>query len=420
MDVRIYPPEEMIEATVKVPLSKSMSNRALIMNALTPGASPLAEVADCDDTKALVSALQLIGVKPKGAEINVGPAGTAMRFLTAYIAAQPGIEAVIDGSERMRQRPIGPLVGALRKCGAEIEFTGEEGYPPLQIKGRQLHGGKMEIDASISSQFISALLMVAPTFDSPLEIVLKGQIASLPYLKMTLEMMVRRGIKAELYGATINVEPGIYLTTEEKIERDWSAASYWYELTAVSAGWLVLEEMSLPSLQGDSETAKIFEKLGVITESAEDEDGSPADGLALNPSPEVFSRLDLDLSDTPDLVQTLAVTCCLLGVPFKFTGVESLRIKETDRLAALKAELAKLSFDVQIESNSVLSWQMQRTRVESVAPIDTHGDHRMAMAFAPAAVFLPGLAIRNADVVSKSYPAFWDDMRNAGFTIQEL
>lgn len=419
MDVTIYPPEEMLEASVKLPLSKSMSNRALIMNALTPGSSPLAEVANCDDTKALASALQLLDVKPVGAEINVGPAGTAMRFLTAYIAAMPGVEAVIDGSERMRQRPIGPLVDSLRQCGAEIEYAGETGYPPLKIKGSRLHGGQMEMDASISSQFISAILMVAPTFDCPLEIVLKGQIASLPYLKMTLGMMELRGIKAELYGATVTVEPGTYLTATEKIERDWSAASYWYEITAVSAGWMVLEDMSLPSLQGDSEAAKIFERLGVITEPAEDEDGTPVDGLALNPSPEVFSRLDLDLSDTPDLVQTLAVTCCLLGVPFKFTGVESLRIKETDRLAALKAELAKMSFDVEIESNSVLSWQMQRIPVESVAPIDTHGDHRMAMAFAPAAVFLPGLVIRNAEVVSKSYPEFWDDMRRAGFTIQE-
>lgn len=411
MDVRIFPPEEMIETAVRLPLSKSMSNRYLIINALTPGGFPPAEVARCTDTEAMQAAL----LNPEG-NINVGLAGTAMRFLTAYFAAKPGAEVTLDGNDRMRRRPIGPLVDALRLCGADIAYAGEEGFPPLKIKGRALHGGEVEMDAMVSSQFISGLLMVAPTFSSPLRLTLKGEISSLPYIKMTLGMMQRHGISCELAGSQAKVEPGTYLHIEgETIERDWSAASYWYEIGAISAGWITLEDMRLPSLQGDSSLAETFPRLGIVTEPAEDDPSS----LSLNPYPDYHAHLELDLADTPDLAQTYAVTCCLLDIPFRFTGLHSLRIKETDRIAALRAELAKLSFAVEEEGDGTLSWHHQRVPVAGIAPIDTYGDHRMAMAFAPAALLAPGLRINGAEAVDKSYPDFWNDLRHAGFRIEE-
>lgn len=419
MDLRINPPEEMIDVTIELPLSKSISNRALIMDALSPESVSQRAVAECDDTAAVRSALSLLGEMPKGATVNVGMAGTAMRFLIAYVAATPGLEAELDGDERMRERPIGPLVDALRCCGAEIEYAGREGYPPLRVKGRQLSGGEMDIDAAVSSQFVSALLMVAPTFSSPLSLRLQGEISSFPFIKMTVGMMERRGINCEIYGSVITVEPGKYLSDREPIERDWSAASYWYEIAAISAGWVTLPGLRVPSLQGDAAAARFFERLGIIS-GTENDEGETIDGMVLTPSPEVHSRLDLDLADNPDLAQALAVTCCMVGVPFHFTGLASLKIKETDRLQALQSELAKLSYAVEVIRGSELAWQMQRCPVEELQPIDTHGDHRMAMAMAPAALFVPGLTIRHAEVVTKSYPEFWDHLRMAGFQIEEV
>ncbi|MDE7375603.1 MAG: 3-phosphoshikimate 1-carboxyvinyltransferase [Muribaculaceae bacterium] len=419
MNLRINPPEEMIDVAIELPLSKSISNRALIMDALSAAPVPCRAVADCDDTAAVRAALSLLGEMPKGATVNVGMAGTAMRFLTAYVAATPGLEAELDGDERMRERPIGPLVDVLRRCGAEIEYSGREGYPPLRVKGRQLSGGEMNIDAAVSSQFVSALLMVAPTFSSPLSLRLQGEISSFPYIKMTVGMMERRGINCEIYGSVITVEPGKYLSDNEPIERDWSAASYWYEIAAISAGWVTLPGLRLPSLQGDAAAARFFERLGIVS-GTENDEGETIDGMVLTPSPEVHSRLDLDLSDNPDLAQALAVTCCMVGVPFHFTGLASLKIKETDRLQALQSELAKLSYAVEIIRGSELAWQMQRCHVEELQPIDTHGDHRMAMAMAPAALFVSGLIIRHAEVVTKSYPEYWDHLRMAGFQIEEV
>ncbi len=421
MDVSIYPPDRMIEASIELPLSKSLSNRALIMHALTPGVTSPGAVAQCDDTDAMVAALGLplsLISREAAYPVNVGLAGTAMRFLTAYFAALDGAHVELDGNDRMRQRPIGPLVEALRQCGADIEYSDRQGYPPLLIRGRRLHGGRVGIDATVSSQFISALLMVAPTFDSPLQLELQGVISSLPYLRMTLSMMQQRGISAEMDEGIVTVKPGHYMGSTRPVERDWSAASYWYEITAMSSGWVSLPGLTRDSLQGDSRLADMFVKLGVISDFDTEE---VPDGVALNPSPEVYSRLELDLSDTPDLAQTLAVTCCMLGVPFRFAGLASLRIKETDRLQALANELAKLSFDVSVSHDSVLSWETtQRHPVQSVPPIDTYGDHRMAMAFAPVSLFVPGLVIRGAECVSKSYPEFWHDMERAGFEVREM
>ncbi|MDE6653183.1 MAG: 3-phosphoshikimate 1-carboxyvinyltransferase [Muribaculaceae bacterium] len=410
MDYRIFPPEEIPEAEVSVPLSKSMSNRALLMHALATGEYPDFSVARCDDTEMMISALSG-GIR---GNVNIGAAGTAMRFLTAYYAATPGAEVLLDGSERMRKRPIGPLVDALRSCGADITYKGAEGFPPLHIKGTRLHGGSYEIDASISSQFVSALLMMAPTFDSDFRLTLKGEISSLPYLDMTVAMMRYRGINVEREHTMIYVTPGLYREPEHSdIERDWSAASYWYEVAALSAGWITITDLSLPSLQGDSVAATLFDKLGVITNANTD------GGIELSASPEVYSRLDVDFSDNPDLVQTLVVACGMLGVPFSFTGVRSLRIKETDRLEALCHEMAKFGIILTTEKDNEIKWDGRRVPIREIPVIDTYDDHRMAMAFAPAAMYIPGLVIKGCETVNKSYPSFWENMQKIGFILTD-
>lgn len=410
MDYTISPPEEMIETAITLPISKSMYNRAVLMQALTPGAPQVSAPSPCDDASAMKEALY-----GSTDEKNIGAAGTAMRFLTAYYAAKEGCEVTIDGIERMRHRPIAILVDALRKCGAQIEYLGEEGFPPLRIKGRQLHGCSIDVDSTVSSQFVSALMMVAPTFTSPLEINLIGEVSSLPYIKMTLGMMHNRGIEAELYNDTITITPGEYHPIGiEDVEPDWSAASYWYAIAAMSAGWITLPALRLPSLQGDSRIAQIYEKLGVLTNESEDTPGA----LELSASPEVFSRIEDDFSDIPDVVMTVAVTCCMLGVPFHFSGVKSLRIKECDRIQALKNELAKLSYDIEIKNDNEIKWDGRRVPVFETPVIDTYGDHRIAMSMATTAVYVSGLVIKDVEVVSKSYPGFWDDMRTAGFDVQ--
>ncbi|MDE5595908.1 MAG: 3-phosphoshikimate 1-carboxyvinyltransferase [Muribaculaceae bacterium] len=405
MDYRIFPPEEIIETAVTLPLSKSISARALIMAAL--GSSVPSEVADCADTRVMTEALA-----SESDEINIGHAGTAMRFLTAYYAAAPAKSVTLDGSERMRQRPIGVLVDTLRSLGASIEYLGEEGFPPLKINGCQLSGGEIEMDSSVSSQFVSAVLMVAPTMKEPLTLKLSGETVSAPYIKMTASMMRDRGIDVEIERDTITVRPGSYRHCDTPVEHDWSAAAFWYEIAAISAGWVTLTGMHNHSIQGDSALAGIYPRMGVLTEWTEE-------GAELSATPDLYSRVDLDMTDTPDLVQAIAVTSCAIGLPFRLTGVSNLRHKETDRLEALQRELMKVGCVIEIESDSVISWEGRRMPMSEMPEIDTYGDHRMAMAFAPLAMFIPGIIIRDAEVVEKSYPAFWNDLREAGFTITD-
>lgn len=413
MDYKIYPPEELTENAVKLPLSKSESNRALIISALTRGADLPRQVADCDDTDAMLAALE----RTSG-PVNVGAAGTAMRFLTAFYAVTPGSRVTLDGSERMRQRPIGELVNALRSLGAEIDYLGEEGFPPLEIRGRMLEGGEVEIPASVSSQFISALLMVGPTMEKGLTLRLKGRIISRPYIYMTLEMMEQAGAKTDFdeNTQTVTVQPVRYSRPLPPVEADWSAASYWFEIAAISAEPVQLMGLRKKSLQGDSAVSRLFKVTGL--EARWDSDGL----LDLQLTPDAGDRLELDLTDTPDLTQTLAVTCCMLGLPFRFSGVESLKIKETDRLSALQMELSKLGFILDVEEPGTLLWRGARYEPDGdeIEPIQTYDDHRMAMAFAPAAIFFPGLQINNCEVVTKSYPRFWSDLRAAGFTLEEV
>ena len=404
MNYRIFPPEEIIECTLRMPRSKSIVNRALVIDALAGVPAP-AHNADCADCRVMREAIY-----GSSETVDVGAAGTAMRFLTAYYAAMAGSRVTIDGSERMRQRPVGPLVDALRSLGATIHYLGNEGYPPLAIEGARLSGGSVRIAADVSSQFISALLMVAPTAAAPVTVVLEGDPVSADYVSMTVSMMRRQGITVEYSASEITVMPGRYIPVEDTGEGDWSSASYWYEIAALSAGWISLEGLKADSMQGDRRVADVYEALCVGTEW---------DGETMNliPSPDQAPRISLDLVSNPDLAPAIAVSCCMLGIPFRLSGLSTLRVKETDRLEALCRELLKIGFIVEADDRGNLVWDGMRGHVNTIPSIHTYEDHRMAMAFAPVSLFCPGIEICDAEVVEKSYPAFWDDMRTAGFTV---
>ena len=367
MNYRIFPPDELIEAAITLPLSKSMSNRALIISALTLGSKLPEEVAVCDDTAALTAAL--CSSEPT---VDIGAAGTAMRFLTAYFAALPGRKVTLGGNERMSHRPIGPLVDALRSCGASISYLGEEGFPPLEIEGKRLTGGAITMRADVSSQFVSALLMVAPAMTG---------------------------------GLTVTLE----------LEADWSAATFWYEIEAITSGFVSLRGLREDSLQPDRRVADIFSSLGVDT-CFEGEEPGVTDLLA---SPDLSPRLNVDLSDTPDAAQAIAVTCSMIGIPFRLSGLSSLKIKETDRLMALIAELEKVGVVLERIGDHTLVWDGRRRPILELPAFDTYDDHRMAMALAPVAVYLPGIVVRDIEVVSKSYPGYWDSLREAGFRLDD-
>ncbi len=410
MKVRLIPPEEIIETRVsRLPLSKSVAARVMLMHAMTRGARALdiERLPACDDTRVLAVAL----ARGEG-DIDVADCGTAARFLTAFFAAREDNEVILRGSERLCHRPVGPLVEALRSLGADIEYRGNEGYLPLKIKGRRLAGGPVKLDAKASSQFASALAMVAPLMDKPLKIDLGGEIASMPYLKMTLAMLEARGVDTLREGYTITVSNTPYRDADMEAEPDWSAASYWYELAGVTAGWFTLPGLRKPSLQGDSILAEIGERFGVVTEFT-------SEGVELSATPDLYSRLDMDMADYPDLVPALAVTGCLINIPYRFTGVANLRIKESDRLAVLAGELRRCGWLLEVGPD-YLGWEGAAMPVSELPEMDSHGDHRLAMAFAAIAAFVPGITIDRAECVEKSYPGFWDDLRDAGFIVEYI
>ena len=405
-----------IEASVKLPASKSISNRALIIHALSNGDIMPHNLSVCDDTEVIVNALMY-----RPYTIDIKAAGTAMRFLTAYLAVTPG-EHVITGTDRMKRRPIGVLVDALRYIGADIEYAGEEGYPPLRIKGRALDGGRLEVPANISSQYISALLMIGPVLKNGLELKMTGEIASRPYIDLTLWMMREFGADADWSDIdTVTVNPHPYTQHSYQIESDWSASSYWYEMMALTddtESTVNFGGLFDASKQGDSIVKYIFSLLGVKTHFSTTETGQEPT-VQLKKRQCLLSRLDYDFVAAPDLAQTVVVTCALMDIPFKFTGLASLKIKETDRIEALKRELAKLGYALRDENGDTLIWDGTRC-TPTLDPIDTYEDHRMAMAFAPAAIKFPGLRINNPQVVTKSYPQFWDDLEKAGWEIEKL
>lgn len=409
MSIQIFPPEEIIETTVAgLPLSKSIAARALVLQALTPmsPAIPAGCLPDCDDINVLKAALEV-----RQGAVNIHASGTALRFLTAYFAATEGTDVVVAGTERLAERPIAPLVDALRSLGADIEYVAAEGHAPLRIRGKRLRGGTVALDASKSSQFVSALAMVAPSMADGLRIELGGRVPSMPYLNMTLRMLEARGIDARMEAYTAVIPAGTLRYAEPECEPDWSAASYWYEIAAVTAGWVTLPGLRAGSLQGDSILASIGERFGALTEFT-------AAGAELSASPDLYSRLDLDMTDYPDLVPALAVTAALIGMPFEFTGVANLRDKECDRLEALRLNLLRLGVIAEVGRDS-FGWEGGRMPISEIPSIDPCGDHRIAMAFAAASAFVPGLIIQEPEVVAKSYPGFFDDLAAAGFTISE-
>ena len=407
---------EHLEATIDLPASKSISNRALVINALSGGNTLPTNLSDCDDTEVIIKALAEM---PE--EIDIMAAGTAMRFMTAYLSTREGQEHTITGTERMKHRPIKVLVDALRYLGAEIDYDGEEGFPPLRIHGHTLEGGRLEIPGDVSSQFISALLMIGPVLKNGLELVLTGNIMSRPYIDLTLHTMHDYGARAEWTDIrTIKVVPNGYKERAYHIENDWSAASYWYEMLVLmkdKMSELTLTGLMDASRQGDSAVRYLFSMLGVKSRFGITEQGVPTT-VALKKTDFRVPRMEYDFKNQPDLAPTLVVTCCLLGVPFHFVGLSTLKIKETDRIEALKHEMRKLGFILTDHNDSELAWSGDICEPDAEPAIDTYEDHRMALAFAPAAILFPGLRINEPQVVTKSYPEFWDHLKAAGFEVK--
>lgn len=408
MKYLIKAPEERLRASVQLPASKSISNRALILNALSYSPYDIQNLSDCDDTEVMVRALN-----SDSRDFDIKAAGTAMRFLTAFLSKIVG-EWTITGTERMKNRPIKLLVDALNSLGARIEYMEKEGYPPLRIFGSALQGGEISLAGGVSSQYISALLMIAPLMEKGLTLHLEGNIISRPYINLTLQLMEQFGVKAIWNGQTIKILPQEYKPIRFTVESDWSAASYWYSIMALSKN-AEIELLGLfkNSLQGDAAGAKLFAQLGVGTTFTDR-------GVVLKYNGNAVKKLIYNFVNEPDLAQTFVVTCVLLNIPFRFTGLQSLKIKETDRIEALKTELRKLGYLLTDSNDSILEWNGERCEPEADPIIATYEDHRMAMAFAPAALVLPkGLKVADPEVVTKSYPAYWEDLRKAGFALIE-
>ncbi len=388
--------------TIEISGSKSISNRLLILQQLLPQIL-LENLSDSEDTFLLKAALE-----SNSSEINIHHTGTAMRFLTAFFAAQVGRTVTLTGSERMKKRPIKSLVNALRNLGANIEYVGEEGFPPLKISGCQLTKNSVEIPASVSSQFITALMLIGTTFSEGFSLKLIGKITSRPYLDMTLKILRTLDIPNSWEDNIITISPPLpqaknYATTFT-IESDWSSASYFYSIAAISRATINLRCFKPYSLQGDSVLRELFWNffgVNTISEGAESK-------ISLLPEP-FFTypeSIELNMNDCPDIVQTICVTATALKIPFAFTGLETLRIKETDRLAALKNELLKIGCICDISEDSIVSRKFFEP--SEVIRIETYEDHRMAMSFAPFSI-LHDISIENPEVVAKSYPQFWND-----------
>lgn len=428
-----------VNSSIVLPSSKSISNRALAIGALAGSIASITNLSDCDDTEVMQRWLT-----KRPSTVDVGAAGTSMRFSTALLAVGQG-EHVITGSERMKNRPIKILVDALRRLGADISYVEKEGYPPLRIVGKGgLSYGSVSLPGNVSSQYISALMMIGPYLKDGLILTLTDKVISRPYIEMTMSLMRQFGAKVywdcssdESNGTVdeslesnsaddkstesnvIIVEPGRYAVKSFNVESDWSAASYWYEMVALSSegdARVLLPGLYEDSLQGDSKGREVFSLLDVKTEYTKD-------GVLLSKKTREVDTLEYDFVKMPDLAQTFVVTCCMMGVPFHFTGLESLKIKETDRIVALKNEMAKLGFDLEDRNDSELLWDGRRRALtaeeyDSVA-IDTYEDHRMAMAFAPVALVNGSIRINNPHVVSKSYPRYWDNLLAAGFQFEQ-
>ena len=396
-----------LNSEISITGSKSETNRLLLLQALYPNFT-LTNTSNSDDSEVMQKAL-------KGNEeiVDIHHAGTAMRFLTAYFAVNEGREVVLTGSSRMKERPIKVLVEALQQLGAQISYENEEGYPPIRIKGQKITASKVSIPANVSSQYISALLLVAPKLQNGIELTLVGEITSIPYIKMTLALLNDLNIQTSFDGNIISVSPKQEVDSKVMtVESDWSSASYFFSLAALSnEATISLTSYKQNSLQGDSALVEIYSKMGVETRFENNK-------ITLVKQPNFnFESVNFDLNNTPDIAQTIVVTCLGLGIGCHLTGLHTLKIKETDRLEALRIELTKLGANICVTNDSLTL--EPATKINSNVKIATYNDHRMAMAFAPLALKVP-IIIENAEVVSKSYPDFWVDMARLGFQTIEM
>ena len=402
--LRLTHPSKQLSVNCTITGSKSESNRLLILQALFP-ALELQNLSNSDDTQAMTR-----GLSSAEETIDIGHAGTTMRFLTSYFATTAGVKKILTGSKRMQERPIKILVDALRAIGADIEYVKNEGYPPLRISGKKITVDSVELAANVSSQYITSLMLIAPNLPKGLTIRLVGEITSIPYINMTCSLLQKVGVQAKFEGQTIQVFPQDKIATKTvEVESDWSSASYHFSMAALADNAQIsIKNYVSDSLQGDSVLVEIYTQMGVSSSF----DGNT---LHLKNNGTVQPRITLDLVKAPDIAQTIAVTCFGLGISCDLTGLHTLKIKETDRLVALDTELSKLGADIRV-TNESLHLAARKNPINEGVAIDTYHDHRMAMAFAPLGIKVP-ISINDADVVSKSYPTFWDDLRSLGFSV---
>jgi 3-phosphoshikimate 1-carboxyvinyltransferase len=406
MNLIVQTTQHDLQAQIAITGSKSETNRLLLLQALFPNIT-LDNTSNSDDSEVMQKAL-------KGNEeiVDIHHAGTAMRFLTAYFAVNEGREVVLTGSERMQERPIKVLVEALEQLGAQITYEKEVGYPPIRIKGQKITAHKVSIPANVSSQYISALLLVAPKLENGIELTLVGEITSVPYIKMTLALLNDLDIQTSFKGNVIKVYPKKEVETKVMtVESDWSSASYFFSLVALAqTASISITSYKETSLQGDSALVEIYKQMGVISHF----EGNKL--ILTKESNFEYKDLNLDLNNTPDIAQTIVVTCLGLGIGCQLTGLHTLKIKETDRLEALKIELTKLGANISVTNDSLTL--VASKAIHPNINIATYNDHRMAMAFAPLGLKVP-IVIANAEVVSKSYPDFWEDLKKFGFQIMQ-
>lgn len=412
----ISAPLRSIKIELSLPASKSIANRLLIMQSFNSAMS-IGNLSEANDTillQRLISQMQETVNPNSPVTLDAGPAGTVYRFMTARLAIEPGTW-LLTGTERMKERPVKLLIDALRTLGADIEYAGKEDYPPLIIRGKKLKGGAVTIDAGISSQYISALMMIAPALEDGLDLTLTGNVGSLPYIEMTARLMQQAGVKVICKKNNYVIPAQTYASVHLITEPDWSAASYWFQIVSLSEhSEVLLHDLKPGSLQGDSALRALFEPLGVESQFTND-------GLLLKNTATNATHFTADFTDIPDLAQTLVVTLAAKGIPSRLSGLRSLRIKETDRITALITELDACGLKAIEKENFVLELPIQQMNIKSDNPfINTWHDHRMAMAFAPLCLTGQSLQIKNPDVVQKSYPTFWNHLRDAGFSIEVL
>jgi 3-phosphoshikimate 1-carboxyvinyltransferase len=422
MNIQLNKAGKSVKGKLRLVSSKSESNRVLIIKAVSRLKLKIRNVSESKDTATLEDILATERMRPAVEYTplyDVGPAGTTMRFLTALFACRPG-NYVVTGSERMKRRPIRHLVDALKSLGADITYLETEGNPPVKIRGKKLRGGEIEMDGSVSSQFTSALIMVAPLLENGLILNFKNGLVSRSYVKMTASVMEKFGIKVEMSADRIIVPPGDYKILQEDdsiyyVEGDWSSASYWYAIAALSErAEIEIEGLRKDSAQADAVCVDIFKKFGVETEFVEN-------GIRLKKVSEIKPiEFNYDFADCPDIAQTLAVVCAAKKINAVFAGLKTLKVKETDRISALQNELSKFNVRTEVEGDEILKIFPEGADFsKSGIEIETYEDHRMAMSFAPLACISKNLIIKNTGVIEKSYPGFWEDLIKAGFDSQK-